>query len=182
MGTVASLKPPKPPLLALTTKFCSSNNSNASLSIFTTASSCPAAMSQSCVNSHCTHTSTDKVGERYLHRLGIYAIPIAQLDSQHQRAFTASPTFPSSWLAPEKKMGFYVDKVKHDSLRQSLSQGDIPTSTAASQGGYGRHDEILLLRQSVQYTTKSNHTGESLMNICLHQKLEDCGRLPDSRR
>jgi hypothetical protein len=154
VGTVASLKPPKPLLSALTTKFCSSNDSDASLSIFSTASSCPAATSRSRVNSHCTHTSTDKVRERYYHRLGIHAIPSAQLDSQHQRAFTASPTFPSSWSAPEKKMGFYVDKVKHDSLRQSSSQGDIPTSTAASRGGYGRHDEIILLRRSVQYTTK----------------------------
>ena len=137
VGTVAPLKPP---LSAQVTTFCSSDDSDGCTSRDSTASSCPAVASRSCINCHSAPTSTDKVRERYFHRLGI-----AQLDTLHQRALTASPTFTPSCLAPEKKIGYYVDKVKHESLRHSSSQGDIPASTSASQEGFSRHDEIILL-------------------------------------
>ena len=142
--TVGTVSPLKPPLSAQVT-FCSSNDSDTSLFRFSTASSCHAVASRSRINCHGAPTSTDKVRERYLHRLGICAVTIKQLDTLHQRALTASPTFTPSCSAPEKKIGYYVEKLKHESLRHSSSQGDIPASTSASQEGFSRHDEIILL-------------------------------------
>ena len=150
VGTVAPLKPP---LSAQVMTFCSSNDSDGCISRDSTASSCPAVASRSRINCHSAPTSTDKVRERYLHRLGICAVPIAQLDTLHQRALTASPTFTPSCSAPEKKIGYNVDKVKHESLCHSSSQGDIPASTSTCQEDFSRHDEIILLRRSVKYTT-----------------------------
>jgi hypothetical protein len=170
VGTVASFKPP----LSAQVTFCSSNYSDASLLRFSTASSCPAAASRSRINCHGTPTSTDKVRERYLHRLGICPVPIEQLDTlQQRRALTASPTFTPPFSAPEKKMGYYLDKVKHDPLRHSSSQGDIPASTSACQEGFSRHDEIILLRRSVQYTTKlkSDPNGEYSNSIAPRSSL-----------
>ncbi|KAL3803454.1 hypothetical protein ACHAW5_007023 [Stephanodiscus triporus] len=152
VGQVASLKPS----LSAQVTICSSNDSSSGvfLSPVSTASSCPEVVSRSRINSHCTPTSIDKVRERYLHRLGICAVPIEQRDSLHQRALSVSPTFTPSCSAPEEKTGHAVDNAKHDSLRQSSSQGDIPTSTTACEEVCSRHDKIILLRRSVQYTTK----------------------------
>jgi len=162
VGTVASFKPQ---LLAQVT-FCSSNDSDASFLRFSTVLLCPAPGSRSRINHHSTPTS-DKVRKRYLHRLGICAVPIEQLDTIQQQVLTASPTFTLPCSAPEKKIGYYVDKVKHDSLHHSCSQGDIPAFTLAYQEGFSRHDEIILLRRSVQYTTKlkSDLIGEHSNSI-----------------
>ena len=140
VGTVASFKPQ---LLAQVT-FCSSNDSDASFLRFSTVLLCPAPGSRSRINHHSTPTS-DKVRKRYLHRLGICAVPIEQLDTIQQQVLTASPTFTLPCSAPEKKIGYYVDKVKHDSLHHSCSQGDIPAFTLAYQEGFSHHDEIILL-------------------------------------
>ena len=169
VGTVAPLKPP----LSAQVTFCSSNDSDTSLLRFSTASSCPTVASRSRINCHSAPTSTDKVRERYLHRLGICAVPIEQLDTLHQRALTASPTFTPPCSAPEKKMGYYVEKVKHDSLRHSSSQGDIPASTSTCQEDFSRHDEIILLRRSVKYTTilKSDPNGDHSNSIAPRSSL-----------
>lgn len=168
VGTVAPLKPP----LSAQVTFCSSNDSDTSLFRFSTASSCHAVASRSRINCHGAPTSTDKVRERYLHRLGIF-VTIKQLYTPHQRALTASPTFTPSCSAPEKKIGYYVEKLKHESLRHSSSQGDIPASTSTCQEDFSRHDEIILLRRSVKYTTelKSDPNGDHSNSIAPRSSL-----------
>jgi hypothetical protein len=147
---VTSLKSP----LSAQVTFCSSTDSDGYLS---RDSSVCTSFSAVASRGHGSHgiPKYDKVRERYFNRLGICASPIEQLDSpKKKRALVASHTSTPSCSVPERNMGHLAAKAKRDTLRLSLSHGDIPASAMTSQEDCSRHDKIILLRRSVQYTTK----------------------------
>ena len=61
-------------------------------------------------------------------------------------------------------MGHLAAKAKRDTLRQSSSHGDMPASTTED---CSHNDKIILLRRSVQYTTKlkSDPNGDNASSI-----------------
>lgn len=150
--TVASLKSP----LSAQVTFCSSTDSDCD-GCFSRDSTVSTYSAVACRSSSSRGTLTSKhdiVRERYFHRLGICAASIDRRDSLNQRTLTASQTFTSSCSAPGRKIGYQA--------RQSSSREEIPPSTTASHEDCSRHDKIILLRRSVQYTTtlKSDPNGD----------------------
>ena len=85
------------------------------------------------------------IKERYLHRLGICALPI---EHQLERSNSAPAGI-------ERMDSFNVGKVRNESLIHSLPQDFIPTTfVLANQEDISQQDEIILLRRSEKYTTK----------------------------
>jgi hypothetical protein len=154
---VASLKPTSSEQVT----FCSSADSDGCPSRDSTVCTSSYAIASRRHGSHGTATpKNDRVRERYFHRLGISGSPVERLDSLKQWALTASQSTPSSSV-PERNLCYLADKAMRDRLRLSSSHGDIPASTTACQEDCTRHDKIILLRRSVQYTTelKSDPSG-----------------------
>ena len=79
------------------------------------------------------------IKERYLHRLGICALPI---EHQLERSNSAPAGI-------ERMDSFNVGKVRNESLIHSLPQDFIPTTfVLANQEDISQQDEIILLRRS----------------------------------
>ncbi|KAL3807002.1 hypothetical protein ACHAXA_000947 [Cyclostephanos tholiformis] len=144
--TVASLKSP----LSAQVTFCSSTDSDCD-GCFSRDSTVSTYSAVACRSSSSRGTLTSKhdiVRERYFHRLGICAASIDRRDSLNQRTLTASQTFTSSCSAPGRKIGYHAP-------------------VFISHEDYSRHDKIILLRRSVQYTTtlKSDPNGDDANSI-----------------
>ena len=145
--------------------FCSSTDTDGSSRDSTVCTSSSAVASRGHGSNGTLTLKNDKVRERYFNRLGICASPIEKLGSQKkQRASTASQTSTSSCSVPERNMGHLAAKAKRDTLRQSSSHGDMPASTTED---CSHNDKIILLRRSVQYTTKlkSDPNGDNASSI-----------------
>eukprot|EP00578_Thalassiosira_sp_NH16_P007040 CAMPEP_0181120000 /NCGR_PEP_ID=MMETSP1071-20121207/23906_1 /TAXON_ID=35127 /ORGANISM="Thalassiosira sp., Strain NH16" /LENGTH=396 /DNA_ID=CAMNT_0023204593 /DNA_START=125 /DNA_END=1315 /DNA_ORIENTATION=- len=105
--------------------------------------------------SYTSRVSHIEVRRRYLNRLGI-----RDESQQHRRTSSGEGgnlgdlEFTSSCSAPEDIIGS-MPKLAPTSLRQSLSHGAMPaSSTVSSQHKRTRQEKIILLRRSVQYTTR----------------------------
>ncbi|KAL7535309.1 hypothetical protein ACHAXR_006407 [Thalassiosira sp. AJA248-18] len=104
-------------------------------------------------------SSNGEVRNRYLNRLGIPTGPtytdISRASQREQRTLAAGGSLKfQSCSAPEKKS--CMRKPTHSSTSSSLSQGAIEESNSSGKtsGTIIGEDKIILLKRSVQFTTK----------------------------
>jgi len=107
-------------------------------------------MSQTCIHNHHVKSS-DEVRTRYLHRLGIRDDVAAERNKHPTQENTTGVSLRQerrgSFTSEGSSLRRSILKPSHDTFSRSSSHGAMPTH----QNG---QDKIILLRRSVQFTTK----------------------------